>query len=287
MATTNDVTNDVSNDGAPTRPDAWAVRLLARPFVGSAWKIVGSLVAALLLVMGVFQVVVAVAHEENTLTQRFDAAGVTRVEVHNEAGGAVRVVGSDAAAEAITVTARISDGLRKTGHSERVEDGTLLLEVSCPMIGTDFCMVTYDVETPADVDVFIRGDRGRVAVSNIAGDVDVRNDNGGIELVGIDGSVSAHSDNGSVEATGLSATDVDASSDNGHVKLEFDDAPATVTVDSDNGLVEVVVPEGPESYAVDATTDNGAVTTSVSTDPASPRSITATSDNGAVTIRYG
>jgi hypothetical protein len=255
-----------------------------RPPVPRAWKALGSLVAAGLLATGVYQIVVGLAHEEYTFERQFDAAGVTAIEVDNGADGTVRIVGSDT--DTITVAARVSDGLRSTGHRERIDGDRLLLDSTCPIFGSSFCRVTYTIETPRDLDVVVREDNSGITVSDVTGDVDARSENGGLELARIGGSVTAHSDNGEVSARGLDASDVEASSDNGSVRLDFDRAPQRVVVDSDNGEVEVVLPQGDEAYNVETETDNGTMSMEVRTDPFGSRTIAATTDNGDVTVRY-
>jgi Putative adhesin len=265
--------------------DRAATPVSVRPRVRRAWRVLGTLVVGAMLLSGVYQVVVALAHEEYPLEpQQFDPARVATIEVHNGADGPVRVIGSDT--DTITVTARVSDGLRRTGHSERVEGDRLVVDSSCPIFGSDFCSVDYVIETPPDVDVVVRTDTGAIRVSDIDGDVDVESDSSGIQLAGIRGSIQADSDSASVQGTELSSPSVDASSDSGGVLLEFDRAPRTVTADSDSSDVEVVLPDSDMTYRVETSTDSGSESMQVNTAVDSDRTITASSDSGDVTVRY-
>jgi hypothetical protein len=251
------------------------------------WKIGGSLAAVLLLLWGVLQAVTQWAHEEHTEHLAFPAEGIRMVEVHS-ADGEVRIVGgegSDDGEDEITVTAHISEGLRSTGHTERIEGDRLVLEATCPLFFTSFCTVDYTVEVPSDVDVLVRSDRG-ATIEGIDGEVDVESDQGGIDLARLRGPVRADADQGSVRASGLRSTDVVASSDQGEVFLRFLDVPRRVVAESDQGDVEVVVPEGDEFYALTTDTDQGEVRRDVRADPRSDRSITATTDQGDVILRY-
>jgi hypothetical protein len=258
----------------------------ASPRVRRAWKIVATVVAVFVLLMGATRVASALAHEERTEVSEVEADGLRSVDVGNTAGS-IRIVGVDGA-DTVTVTARISDGWRDTGHEVRRDGDRLVIEGSCPDFLSDWCNVRYTIEMPSDLAVVAQADNGRVTVTDVAADVDASSDNGRVELARVEGDVQMHSDNGSVTATSLRASRAEATSDNGAVRLEFVDPPGDVVADSDNGSIDVVVPEVDDLYRVDAQSDNGTVSTSgVGNDPRSDRTITATSDNGDVMVTYG
>jgi hypothetical protein len=250
-----------------------------------AWKILGSLVAVPALLFGSVQIASALAHEERTEVVEVDASGLERVEVDNGTGS-VRIVGVEDA-DAVTVTARISDGWRKTGHSVERDGDRLVVEASCPILFSQWCNVRYTIEMPSDLAALVDADNGSVTVTDLAADVEASSDNGRVEVARIEGDVRLDSDNGSVIATDLRTSTIEATSDNGRVSLELVAAPRTVIADSDNGSVEIVLPETDELYRVEASSDNGTVSAPIRQDPDSDRSITATSDNGDVTIAYG
>ena len=254
--------------------------------VRRTWLIVGSLVTVPVLLYGAIDVASALAHEERTEVAKFDAGGLQSVDVDN-AAGSVRIVGVEDT-DTVTVTARVSDGLRATGHDVRSEGDRLVVEGTCPTFLSDWCSVRYTIEVPSDLAVTAETDSGRVTVTDIAGDVEASSDDGRIELARIEGNVVLHSDNGSVTATGIRrASRAEATSENGRVRLEFLDPPDDVVATSDNGSVDVVIPDaGAIAYRVDADSDNGTVSFPVRTDPDGDRTITATSDNGDVTISY-
>jgi hypothetical protein len=246
-----------------------------------AWRVVAGLAAAALLLWGVTQTVSVLAHEEHTETVTFPAAGVAEIDVRLESGS-VDIVAADV--EEITVRARISDGLRRTGHDERLVDGRLVLEGTCPIFLSTFCAVHYDVQVPRDLDVVAHLDSGRLEVVGVHGSVEAASDNGSVAVTDVVGDIAIHSDNGSLEGEGLDAETVTASSDNGSIDLGFAEAPTTVTAESDNGSVELRLPEVAGGYLVDMDTDNGSTDLGVATDPGSTRRITATSDNGAIRV---
>jgi hypothetical protein len=252
------------------------------PKVRLAWRIAASVAAAALLVWGVQQTVSLLAHEEHDEVTTFPAASVDVVDI-DVGNGSVEVTAGDV--DRITVHAHISDGLRATGHDERIEGNRLVLESSCPLFLSNFCSVDYDVLVPADVDVRASMINGHLDVVGTTGSVEASSDNGGITLVDVDGDVELRSDNGSLAADGLVADTVTASTSNGTIDLGFVRAPTFVDADSDNGSIELRLPQVSGGYRVDMDTLNGSTELGVATDPASDRHITADTSNGDIRVR--
>jgi hypothetical protein len=275
---------------APTAPgpaDPSGQPPLPSTRVRRLWKVGGAALAVILLPYGVVQAVTQLAHEERTEIHEFPADGVRTIEIHSS-NGTVRVVGDDSGGGqggTISVTAHISDGLRSTGHHERVEGDRLVLDSSCPMFFSSFCEVTYTVETPPDVDVEVRSSMG-VTVEGIEGDVDVQTAQGTVELARIDGDISTDTDQGAVRASGLRSEEVEATTDQGEVLLRFDEPPRRVTADSDQGDVEIVLPEDDTEYKLSTDTDQGSVEREIRNGPNGTNPIRATTDQGDVILRY-
>jgi hypothetical protein len=246
------------------------------------WKLFAAILVIGALVWGPYQVVVLLAHEERVENQTFPAAGLTKLDIDGNSG-TVRIETADT--DTVQVRAEISDGLRRTGESRQVVGDTLRLHSTCPNFGSDWCRVNYTVTMPAALALVVHNDNGRTVIDGATGPVNVNGDNGSIELNDVSGTVDVSTDNGSVEASGLRSSQVAADSDNGHVTLEFSQAPTDVRATSDNGRVEVVVPADGTAYAVDATSDNGSRTVTVPLSSSSAHRITARSDNGSVTVR--
>ncbi len=261
-----------------TRPGPTTSRRARR-----AWKIGGALAAVVALGFGVVQTVTALAHEEHTELKTFDASAVRLIDIDNDAGK-VRLLGSSDGRDTIKVTTHVSDGFRPTRHHERLDGDRLVLDTGCPIF-SNFCGVTYTVETPDDVDVRVHGELG-THVENIAGAVDIDADQGSVELADIRGSLRVSTDQGGVHAIGLRSSEVEARSDQGGVFLRFVEPPRRVEARSDQGDVEVVLPTGDESYQVDADTDQGSVTRDINSGPDGDGAISAHSDQGDVILRY-
>jgi hypothetical protein len=251
--------------------------------IRTAWLAVGSVTAAAALVSGTFNIVELLAHEMESRVASFPAEGIEVIDIDNDAGS-ITITSADV--DQITVRTRIGHGLRRSASSVRVEGDRLLLRGSCPIIGSQWCNVRYTIEVPSDVDVVVSGDNDGITVSGIVGNVQLHSDNGSITASDITGDIDLTADNGSIRATRVTSDSVQASSDNGSIRLELASSPHNVKATSDNGNIIVVVPQGDELYAVDISTDNGSTDNRLRTDIASDRHVVATTDNGSVTLRY-
>lgn len=189
---------------------------------------------------------------------------VLHVDTEN---GAVEVRGG--AGDEISIRSVLQE--RHEGDAEahiEVDGDRLVIDGECDGRWWDSCSVGFIVTVPSEFDV------------------EVSTDNGRIDLDGIDGDVDLTTDNGAIEATALGAPAVGAESDNGRIRLTFDDAPMSVTAETDNGAISVRLPDAATPYAVDADSDNGAVDVDVLTDSSARREVAARSDNGTIDIGY-
>lgn len=247
-----------------------------------AWIVIGSVLTAGALVFTTGNIISQLAHDEETITDTFDAADLSAIDIAGS-DGSIEVVGG--AGDQVRLVAEIDHGLRRTGTSQRIEGTTLVLRSSCPLL-SNWCQVDYRLEVPARMAVTARTDNGRITVRDLDGPLDVDADNGSIELVRVGGTIRGSTDNGSLVATGLRSTEVAADSDNGRVSLTFVDPPRSVEATTDHGSVTVVVPDDDTIYRVVVGTDLGRSDVGVRTDPDSDRVITARSDVGSVSVRY-
>ena len=250
------------------------------------WLVVGSLLAVLAVLWGAFQVVLLLAHEEETVTSTIPAADVSVIDARNSAGSVELVV---ADVEEITIRAEVSHGLRRTGHSHELDGDRMIIRGSCPNFGSSWCDLHYRIEIPtdhADVDVVTRGD-GTVTIRGVDGTVDARSHNGSITADDLGGRADLRSHNGSVEVTRHRGDRLDIGSHNGGVFASLVVPPSEVSAVSHNGGAEVLVPEdGATRYAVEVESANGSRNNGVVTDPGSDRRIHVRTHNGDATVRY-
>lgn len=272
------MTTPTSVPPAPRPPDS------AGSGSGVWWRALGALFVVATLLWGTYHAITLLAHGERVERETFAAADVDRLVV-DSSNGSVRIIAAHT--DDIVVRAEISDGLRSTGEQRTLTDGVLELRASCPVLGSNFCSVDYEVVVPDDVPITVAADNGRVEVSGSDAAIDVNGDNGRVVLRDLSGPLVASTDNGRVEGTDLSSATADVDSDNGSVVLSFAVPPTAVEATTDNGSVEVVVPDDGTAYRLDMATANGDEEQSVLVDPASDRVIVVRSDNGRVTVRTG
>jgi hypothetical protein len=251
------------------------------PHIG--WLAGGSVLTVAAIAWGAFNVVDVIAHEVTTVTETLDATGLSMVDIDTD-DGRVIVTGTDS--DEITIVARVSDGLGDTGNSYRVVDDRLEIRGTCPVFGSMWCSVDYQIEVPADMALDIDTDDDRVEVVDVLGALTLHSDNGRIEIRGAEGPITASTDNGQIEATGIRSASVVADTDNGRIEIVMATPPESIEASTDNGRVEVVVPDTAGAYAVTTSTDNGNIRTEVRVDPTSSRTIDVRTDNGSIIIRY-
>lgn len=191
------------------------------------------------------------------------------ISISTDNGQVDVIAGNVTAVELRTVLVESDRG--DAGYTVRREDTgateRLVIDGECDGGWLDRCSVGFRVVVPAEFDVDITTDNGRIDIDGIGGHLDVR------------------TDNGAIDGDDLSAVTVFAETDNGRIELAFSDAPSEVDTQTDNGRIVVRVPDG-ETYDVDATSDNGAVEIDVADADDVDRRIRARSDNGAIDIEY-
>ena len=153
-------------------------------------------------------------------------------------------------------------------YSLDVNGDRLLVTGECDGRRIDDCTVGFIVTVPSDFEVDIETHNGRVSVADL------------------DGGVRVETDNGAIDAERIGAARVDTHTDNGRIRLTFDDSPISVAATTDNGAIAVRLPDFGVDYSVDADSDNGRVDIDVRTDPAADHQVTARTDNGAIDVEY-
>jgi hypothetical protein len=153
-------------------------------------------------------------------------------------------------------------------YSVDLDGDRLVVAGECDARWWDRCAVGFIVTVPSDFEVDVETGNGRVALSDV------------------DGEVRVETDNGAIEADRIGSTVIDTRTDNGRIRLSFDDAPTEVSATTDNGAIAVRLPDLGLDYAVDADSSRGDVDVDVRTDPESERHVTARSDNGAIDVEY-
>lgn len=213
------------------------------------------------------------------LTVTVDDGTTTRTEDQTVAVEGIRTVDVDTENGAVEIRGGTVDeitirSVRRERHdgdadaSVVVDDDRLVLIGDCDGRWWNACSVGFVVTVPSRIDVRVATDNGRVAATGIEGDVTIETDNGAIEA----------------SALGSGAVVVDT--DNGRIRLTFDEAPDSVEATTDNGSIVIRLSDDGRRYAVDADSGNGAVDIGFDPDPDAERWVVARSDNGSVDIGY-
>lgn len=243
----------------------------------SAWIAIGLVTIA----VGVILLLPFVSNlDEETSTQTFE--GVTDLEFDLE-NSAVNIVGgaSDAVVE-MSVTTGLFDGDVTVEQS----GGTLSLEQRCPLVIGWGCRAFFAVTLPSDVAVSGSISNGAITAESLDEPISFTTSNGAINVVDVSGPAAFRTSNGAIFALGLTSPEVEASTSNGRVQLEFAAAPDSVRATSSNGEIVVILPDESPAYAVSTSTSNGRVVTEVRTDPVASASIDVETSNGDITVRY-
>jgi hypothetical protein len=246
-----------------------------------AWLVAGTIVAAVTLAFGTFQVVSLLARSTKEATTRFEA--VRHVTIDNDAGS-IRLRPSPN--RTLSIDRKETRGLTKPAYSERMEGDRLVVDADCRVGFSSWCSVELEVAVPAGVDVDASGGGGSVRADGIDGGLRLRSSGGSITVVGGGAVLDLESSGGSVDVESGRAEQVKARSSGGSVRVRSAVVPRNVDARSSGGGVTIEVPEGPTAYRVDASSSGGSSRTQVRTDPTSDRRITARSSGGSTTVRY-
>ena len=219
--------------------------------------------------------------DEETSTETFQE--VTNLVFDLESSSVSFIGGSADTVVEVSVTTGLLDG----DVTVEQTDGTLRLNQTCPLILGWGCRAFFSVMLPAGVGVSGSTSNGFITAESLDEPISLTTSNGAINVVELAGSAVFMTSNGDVLASGLTSQEVEASTSNGRVQLEFAAAPGSVEATSSNGAIEVILPPDAPAYAVETSTSNGRVETDIRTDPSSSDSIVAETSNGSITIRYG
>jgi hypothetical protein len=243
----------------------------------------------------------AVSAASGIVTQSKDASrtitgAVTTVQVSVD--GSVQVQpGPDGQ---VTVATHEVWSFNQPTVSETQSGTDLAITASCsaPQLGT--CATSVRLAVPSGAALIVTSQAANISVSGVQGALDLHSGDGDVRVASASGPLQLSSANGDVTGTGLTSSQVQASSKNGTVDLNFTGVPKTVTGSSDNGNVIVGLPRGPTapqgvgvgviglepSYLVSATSDNGSHSVGVPTNSTSDRHIVVSSRNGDVSVEY-
>jgi hypothetical protein len=95
-----------------------------------------------------------------------------------------------------------------------------------------------------------------------------------------------HTGDGAISGTQVSSKNVQASTGDGSIRIDWSAAPTTVVTTTGDGSVHLVLPQGSGPYRTSTHTGNGSVHVTALVDSTAAASITAETGNGGITIGY-
>lgn len=191
-------------------------------------------------------------------------------------------------ADQILVSRTLTYGLRRPFVEERIDGDTFRVrDGDCAMPVGAVCQVKWLLQVPPDIHLSIATDSGDISVfPGMTGAVNLTSESGDVNARGLTGpAVQLLSHHGKVSGTGLRSTHVVATSDTGDISLTFRTPPKLAHGKTVDGSVEVVLPDGNETYKILANAGGGLKTVAAKQDPSSRLRVTVESKTGPVTVR--
>jgi hypothetical protein len=204
----------------------------------------------------------------------------------------------------ISVSGTLRGSLAKPSFSSRSGASGLILRSQC-WSWAGFCRLKYEITAPAGLPLTVfdgsgnlnaSGFGGHVTLSDGSGDVGASDLTGTISLLDGSGDITASGLNGGgvrlsdgsgdISVSGLAAADVVGDDGSGDLTLTFTKVPRQVNVTDGSGDIVLVLPQGPTSYHVEASSQSGSTSVTVKQARSSPYVIIASSGSGNVTVTY-
>lgn len=241
----------------------------------------------------------AFARQQTTSSTSY--AGIDSITISGDANVTITATPGETA----LLDRKLQWSFRRPTTSITRDGAHLTIRSHCPVEPAWSCDVHLGLHISATTAVDVQSGDGDVTATGMAAGATLHSDNGNVTATAIQGtlhassqsgnvtiddgagSVNARSDNGDVTITGSRASDVDAVTGSGTVRLQLDSSPNTVQAASGNGNVTVGLPDQPGiAYRIDASDGDNGPSVSVRVDPSSPRHITTRSGSGDVRIFY-
>jgi DUF4097 and DUF4098 domain-containing protein YvlB len=253
------------------------------PRVQKLWKGIGCALAVIVLGSFAAQIVGTVAYMKIPATHRVFAKNISFLNV-NDASGSVTIVRSDSSSTVVNSSGE--RGLVAPTNSEQVLNNTLFVRSNCQGFFDNYCDRHFTIHVPSTVHITVDTGQGDILVSGINGAMTLTTGQGDVDIAGSPLSLRVTTGQGSINATALSSASVFAHTGQGNIVLNFTRPPTTVTALTGQGNISVLVPRGPDSYQLNATSDQGNAAKDVPDNSESHRIINASSGQGNIVIRY-
>ena len=182
------------------------------------------------------------------------------------------------------VARRLTYGLRRPFVEERI-DGDVFRVADRPCNAAFACEVRWLLQVPREVEVDVTTRSGSINVTGMSNSVKLVTETGSVRVDAPGGKlVTLRSGTGSVSALNIRSEQVVATSPKGSVSLAFRAPPSLVVARSETGRVGVVLPDGDQTYRIEANSQDGSRTVTAKDDPKSKRRINVRSNKGDVSV---
>lgn len=243
--------------------------------------VAGGLVLTALLV-GVAGLMAVHAMARQTVREEHSYAFTGKMVAVDAVIGDVHIVSGKAGQ--VSIARQLTYGLRKPFVEERI-DGEIFRVSDRPCTALFACEVRWLLQVPRDVDVEVTTQSGSINVSGMSNTLKLVSEMGSVHVDAPSGKlVTLRSKTGSVTAQNIRSEQVVAISTEGAVSLTFR-APPSLVVGRSDGNVGVVLPDGDETYRIEAkTTSQDRLRNVPTSDPESRRRINVRSNKGDVSV---
>src|SRR5215813_5930428 len=179
---------------------------------------------------------------------------------------------------------------------------TIALHARC-QVPTGICSFDYAITVPPVARSRISTGSGNLTASGLAGTITLGTNSGDVTATRISGNltISDHSggitvtslagaqalitnDSGDITGRAVSSQHLTAKDLSGNITVVFTKVPRRVQVSNLSGDIRLVLPPGPTTYRVSASTSSGSTSINVPQSPTSPHVISVTDQSGNITI---
>jgi hypothetical protein len=177
--------------------------------------------------------------------------------------------------------------LKKPTVTSSTSNGGVQLTATCPggLFGSN-CQINYVLTVPATATLNLHTGDGDIHLSGSSGSAALDTGDGDIEFDNVTGNVAAQSGDGDISGTQVGSTNVQVSTGDGDVQIDWSVAPTTVVATSGDGGIHLMLPQGSGPYRTSTHTGDGSAHVTSLVDSTAVASITATTGDGGISIGY-
>jgi hypothetical protein len=168
-----------------------------------------------------------------------------------------------------------------------VGECSLNYQVSVPPLGRSEISVAHGDLTASGLagTVTLASAAGDIRAERISGDTTITDHSGDIVVTSLSAARALIiNDSGNIAGGGVSSQDLTVQDSSGDIAVVFTKVPVHVRVSDESGNITLVLPPGPATYQVSASTQSGVSTVTVPRSPTSAHVITVTDQSGDVTV---